>query len=77
MLSAINFKIRWLEMIMFAALQSSDQSSAAALLLISVADPGSGTRCLFDPWTRIRDPEYVFFRIPDLRSRIPDPKPIF
>ncbi len=30
-------------------------------------DPGSGIRCLFDPWTRIQDPE----------SGIQDPKPIF
>jgi len=36
---------------------------------------GSGIRCLFDPW--IRDPEWVFFRIPDLGSPIPDPKTIF
>ncbi len=28
-------------------------------------------RSLFDPW--IRDPEWVFFRIPDLGSRIPNP----
>ncbi len=32
---------------------------------------GSGIRCLFDPWTRIRN---RFF--PDPGSRIPDPKPI-
>jgi hypothetical protein len=31
-------------------------------------DPGSVTRCLFDPWTRIRN---RFF--PDPRSRIPNP----
>jgi hypothetical protein len=29
------------------------------MLTSSVADPGSGTPP-FDPWTRIRDPEYVF-----------------
>jgi hypothetical protein len=33
-------------------------------------DPGSGIRCLFDPW--IRDPEWVCSG-----SRIPDPKTIF
>jgi hypothetical protein len=33
---------------------------------------GSGIRCLFDPGIRIG-----FFRIPDPRSRIPDPKTIF
>ncbi len=34
----------------------------------SVADPGSGIRCLFDPW--IRNPEYVLYGswIPDLGS---------
>jgi hypothetical protein len=31
---------------------------------------GSGIRCLFDPWTRIRDQEKFF-------SQIPDPNPIF
>ncbi len=30
-------------------------------------------RCLFDPGYGIRDPEKVFFRIPDPGSRIPDP----
>jgi hypothetical protein len=42
------------------------------IILTSVADPdpGSGIRCLFDPW--IRDPEWVFSG-----SRIPDPKTIF
>jgi hypothetical protein len=39
-------------------------------LIGSVADPGSGIRCLFDPWIRDR-----FF--PDPGSRIPDPKPIY
>jgi hypothetical protein len=40
---------------------------------VAEPDPGSGIRCLFDPW--IRDPEYVFSgsRIPDLGSRIPRP----
>ncbi len=39
----------------------------------SVADPGSGIWCLFDPW--IRDPEWVFSgsRISDPGSRIPTP----
>ncbi len=40
---------------------------------------GSGywIRCLFDPWTRIRDPGsgigFFWIRILDLRSRIPTP----
>jgi hypothetical protein len=40
------------------------------VLRIRIRYPGSGIRCLFDPW--IRDPEYVFSG-----SRIPDPKTIF
>jgi hypothetical protein len=33
-------------------------------------DLGSRTRCLFDPWSLIWDPEYIFFQIPD-------PNPLF
>ncbi len=41
----------------------------------SVADqePGSGIRCLFDPWIRDPGPGIGFFRIPDPGSRISDP----
>jgi hypothetical protein len=35
----------------------------------SVADPGSGIRCLFDPGSRIRDGEKISIRI---RMNIPD-----
>ncbi len=48
---------------------------------VSVADPdpGSGIRCLFDPWIRDPGSGIGFFRIPDPGSRIciPDPKPIY
>ncbi len=43
-----------------------------AVLRIRIRDPVP-----FDPWTWIRDPEQVFFRIPDPGSRIPDPNHIF
>jgi hypothetical protein len=36
-------------------------------------DPGSGIRCLFDPWIRDPGSGIVFFRIPNLGSRIPNP----
>jgi hypothetical protein len=50
----------------------------STVLVHSVADPdpGSGIRCLFDPWIwDIRDPGsgIGFSRIPDLGSRISDP----
>ncbi len=35
----------------------------------SVADPGSGIRCLFDPWTRFRVRKIGFFRISDPGSQ--------
>jgi hypothetical protein len=50
-------------------------------ILSSVADPdpGSGIRdwVLFDPWIRDPGSGIGLFRIPDLGSRIPDPKLIF
>ena len=44
-------------------------------MLTNVADPdpGSGIRCLFDPWIRDLGSGIGFFRIPDLGSRIPNP----
>ena len=44
------------------------------LLFNSVADPdpGSGIWCLFDPWIRDPGSGIGLFRIPDLRSRIPN-----
>jgi hypothetical protein len=54
---------------------------STATLKISVADPdpGSGIRdwVLFDPWIRDPGSGIGFFWIPDLGSRIPDPKTIF
>jgi hypothetical protein len=37
--------------------------------LLSVADPGSGIRCLFDPWIRDPGSGIGFFRIPDYGSQ--------
>ncbi len=53
--------------------------SCSFLLSSRVADPdpGSGIRCLFDPWIRDLGSGIGFFRIPDPGSRIPDPKTIF
>ncbi len=42
---------------------------------ISVADPDPGSGAFLTPGSGIRN--FSGFRIPDLRSRIPDPKPIF
>jgi len=41
----------------------------------SVADPGSGTRCLFDPW--IRDPGWVESQHPDPGYGMNNPDHIF
>jgi hypothetical protein len=43
---------------------------------LGIRDLGSG--CLFDPGSGIRDPEWAFSgsRIPDLGSRVPDPRTI-
>ncbi len=40
---------------------------------VADTDPGSGIRCLFDPWIRDSGSRVGFFRIPDLGSRIPNP----
>jgi hypothetical protein len=50
-----------------------------AVLRIRIRDPGSGIRDwgLFDPWIRDPGSGIGLFRIPDLGSRILDPKLIF
>jgi hypothetical protein len=46
---------------------------ASSCMQFSVADPGFGIQCLFDPWIRDPGTGIGFFRIPDLWSRIPNP----
>ncbi len=45
--------------------------AATKLSFFQCCGSGSGIRCLFDPWSAIRNS--FFFRIPDLESRTPNP----
>jgi hypothetical protein len=53
------------------------QKANSATSSVADPDPGSEIRCLFDPWIRDPGSGIGLFRIPDLGSRIPNPKPIY
>jgi hypothetical protein len=53
------------------------ESGYQCTLNVGTSEPGIRDWVLFDPWIRDPGSGIGFFRIPDLGSRIPDPKTIF
>jgi hypothetical protein len=55
----------------YGKIGSGYRTNLKALLRIRIGDPGSGIRCLFDPW--IRDPGWVKSKDSDPGSGMTNP----
>ena len=53
----LEYSYRYITSVLEDARLYANHARYGTVPTVSVADPGSGIRSLFDPWTRIRDPE--------------------